>query len=75
MNEGKISDEDFLAAIVSGIEKEDHRILVVDAAAGISPEMEAEMEAEGYMFGYAPPAEDGKRKLYYIRRPQAMMGM
>ena len=75
MSEGKIGGEDLLAAIVSGIENEDHKLIVVDAGSGIAPEIEAQMEADGYMFGYAPPAENGKRKLYFIRRPRPTMGM
>jgi hypothetical protein len=43
-------------------------VIVVDAGEGISEEMSAQMEADGYVFTCSSAPEDGRRKIYFVRQ-------
>jgi hypothetical protein len=63
-----IDIDDFMADIVAGIDERDHKVVVVDASEGISEEMSAQTEADGYVFTYSSAPEDGRRKIYSVRQ-------
>ncbi|MGY3582140.1 hypothetical protein ACVIGB_000936 [Bradyrhizobium sp. USDA 4341] len=56
-----IDINEFMAATIAGIEERDHKVVVVDVDEEISPEILAQMEADGYVFAYSPAAENDKR--------------
>ena len=70
---GDLGDlEHLMRAALGGIEDMDHKVVVVDAGKGLSEEMTALMEADGYAFYCSPAAKDGKREIYFVReRPPA----
>jgi hypothetical protein len=53
---------EFMAATVAS--RRDHKVIVVEGDKEISPEILAQMEADGYVCACAPGAEGGDRKYY-----------
>jgi len=70
-NGKQIDLAEFMRAAVSGIEREDHRLVVLERGEFITDEIDAQMEADGYKFACAPAADKttGQRKVYFTRDP------
>lgn len=67
----KIDLAEFMRYAVSGIEGEDHRVVVLEHGEFISDAVAEWMEADGYKFAASPAADKstGQRKVYFTRDP------
>jgi hypothetical protein len=69
-NGKQIDLQEFMRAAVSGIEDEDHRVVVLERGEFISDAVAEWMEADGYKFAASPAADvTGQRKVYFTREP------